>query len=332
MTSAKGERTSQALLEILKKRSKKCLELARRLILIEKTGSEKTRKALEYYTSNWEIFIHPSLFSISYETLGGNPDDVLQFQAALSMLAAAFDIHDDVIDNSKIKRGKQTVLGKFGKDMAILLGDAFLVRGFTLLFESMTGVYQEKAKNILETLQKSLFELGNAHVRDLDLKGRMDIGSEEYMEVMRMKAASIEADMKIGAILGGGSGNEVQALERFGKNFGILATLREEFIDMYEPEELGQRLENEYLPIPMLCALQNAKMRKTIQSKFSQGDITLGNLEHVAHLTLGTIEVKKLKIYMQRLINDAVSSVSIFKDSNAKVSLEKLANSMLEDI
>ncbi|MGB8779389.1 MAG: polyprenyl synthetase family protein [Candidatus Bathyarchaeia archaeon] len=65
------------------------------------------------------------------EAIGADPDSVLPVQAAITMMAAAFDIHDDFIDESKAKHGVLTVFGKFGKNVALLLGEAFLTEGFT---------------------------------------------------------------------------------------------------------------------------------------------------------------------------------------------------------
>jgi len=332
MNPRKRTTTSERLLEILKERSKNGLEFARKVILAERIESKKTREALEYYTSNWKIFIHPGLFSIACEAVGGNPDNTVPIQACLSMLAAAFDIHDDVIDNSRIKQGRPTIFGKFGKGMAILLGDAFLIGGFTLLSESNKEMPQERIEDVIETLEKALFELGNAHALELNLKGRIDITPEEYMQILRMKAASATADMQIGGIVGGGSDNEVQALTTYGRNIGILTTLREEFVDTYELEEFHQRVKNEYLPIPILCAFQNATAKRKIQNILSQRRLTMKHIEEITRTAFQTKDTKKLRDYMKKLKNEAVSDIINLRRSPAKLTLRNLANAMLEEL
>jgi geranylgeranyl pyrophosphate synthase len=332
MSHTKHKKKSEMLLENLKKRSKEGLEFARRTILAEKIECEEIREALEYYTSNWKNFIHPGLFSIACEAVGGNPDRAVPIQAALSMIAAAFDIHDDIIDKSKVKHGKSTVFGKFGKDIALLSGNAFIVKGFTLFSESIGQIPRGKMKEIFETLEKSLFELGNAHALELNLKRRIDITPEEYMQILEMKAVSVEADMRIGAIIGGGTNSEIEALAKYGRIVGILATLRDEFVDVFELEELCQRMKNEYLPIPLLYAFQNAIAKEKIQNILLQKQMTKEHVEEIVDIVLQAEETEKLKSYMKTLMDKAFRHVASIRRSPAKVSLENLAIAMLEDL
>jgi len=332
MSLRKHGKKSELLLRMLKERSRKSLEFAKESILAEKIDSDKTRQAFEYYTSNWKIFIHPGLFSIACEAVGGNPKDIVPIQAAMSMLAAAFDIHDDIIDNSKTKQGQLTVLGKFGRSMTLLLGDAFLVEGFTLFHESSERVSREKRKSILRTLQRSFFELGNAHAIELDLKRKNNVAPDEYMQVLKMKAASIEADMQVGAVIGGGSDSEVEALTKYGRKIGILSTLREEFADMYDLEELQQRIKNEYFPIPMLYAFQNETARRNAQHITSQRHMNSKDLEKMTHTAFQTKEIKSLRDSMKELIVEAIKDISLLNDSTPKLQLRQFASVMLADI
>jgi geranylgeranyl pyrophosphate synthase len=127
------ETKSQTLVKDFKRRSKECQEYVRSTFLSEEIGHKELRKALEYYFSYWNDFTHPGLFSIAFEAAGGKPENLVKPQAAMAMIAAAFDIHDDIIDKSKRKHDHVTIFGKFGPDISILLGDAFLTKGLTLL-------------------------------------------------------------------------------------------------------------------------------------------------------------------------------------------------------
>jgi geranylgeranyl diphosphate synthase type I len=331
MASKKSERTPERLLEILKERNEKGIEQASRIILAEKTGSKKMQDALEYYTSDWKIFTHPALLSIACEAVGGNPDKAVEVQAATTMLTSALDIHDDVIDRSDIKHGKPTVFGKFGHDIALLLGNAFLVSGFTVLEKSVARLPNEKRGEIFETLRRSLFEIGNAHVLELDFKGKMDISPDEYMRILRMKAASVEADMRIGAIIGGGTDRQIEALTEYGRILGLLATLREEFVDIFEIQELRQRVKNECLPIPILYALtdQNPQEIKRILSKKR---ITEKDVNELLDAVFKKQEVRKLKQTMRELISNGLSTVSAIRDKNMKQLLSDLVTSTLQDL
>lgn len=332
MSPKKHKKASAMVVQVLKKRSNKGLEFAKKAILAENIECKKLREALEYYILNWTDFTHPGLFSIACEAVGGNPDKAVQVQAAISMMSAAFDIHDDIIDKSKFKHGKSTVFGKFGKDIALLLGNAFLVKGFTLLGKSIRGLPQNKMKEIFETLKKSLFEIGNAHVLELNLKGRIDIVPEEYMKILEMKAASVEADMRIGAIIGGGTNSEVEALTKYGRILGILAMVREEFIDVFEIEELSHRIHSECLPIPVLYAIQAKDSKQRVQKLLAKKQVTSKDVDELLDIVFGAKSVRKLKKMMKDFVEETIHLVSEIKDKQLKSLLMNFTASTLEDL
>jgi geranylgeranyl pyrophosphate synthase len=332
MNSKKSKKQSQRVIEELTKRSRKGLEFAKKTILAEKIESSKAGEALVHYVSNWNDFVHPGLFSMAYEAAGGDRDGAVHVQAALAMLAAALDLHDDIIDDSKSKHGTPTVFGKFGKDIAILLGDGLLIEGFNLLNKSIARLPQEKKKEILETLKESLFEVGNGHALELRLKGRIDIAPDEWIPILEMKAASFAADMHIGAVIGGGTTKEIEALTRYGKILGKLATLREEFVDVFDIEELNQRVSGEYLPIPVLYAMQSETVKRKVQKMFADGRIEESDVDELVTVVFQAKDVAKLKKRMNDLVKESTQIVSKLPNWKLKPQLNSLTSTFLEDL
>jgi geranylgeranyl pyrophosphate synthase len=314
----------------LAKKSRNGLEFAKRTILSEKIQYRKLRDALEYYVSRWNDVTHPGLFAVAFEAVRGDPQVAIPFQAALAMIAAAFDIHDDIIDKSELKHGEPTVLGKFGEEIALLLGNAFLIEGFTLFGKSLEESHQERAK-VFETIKQSLYEFGNAHALELSLKNRADAPLEEYLKIVKMKAASIEGDMRIGAIIGGGTHKEVETLARYGRILGTLAMLREEFVDVFDVEELNQRVSSEYLPIPILYAMQDTEPRKKIEKLIAK-KITYSNVNVLVDTVFGTKKVGTLKRYMEELVDEAIHITSNVQNKNSRDQLRRFVSSTLEDV
>ena len=103
MSHTKPRKQSEMVLTELAKKSRNGLEFAKRTILSEKIQYRKLRDALEYYVSRWNDVTHPGLFAVAFEAVRGDPQVAIPFQAALAMIAAAFDIHDDIIDKSAEK-------------------------------------------------------------------------------------------------------------------------------------------------------------------------------------------------------------------------------------
>ncbi|MDH5793906.1 MAG: polyprenyl synthetase family protein, partial [Candidatus Bathyarchaeota archaeon] len=113
---------------LLEERSRKSLDIAKREVLQEEMKCKEINDAFEYYAGNWNDVIHPGLLSIACEAAGGDADKSIPMQVVMLLLTAAVDIHDDIIDESNTKYGKPTVFAKFGKDIALLVGDALLMK------------------------------------------------------------------------------------------------------------------------------------------------------------------------------------------------------------
>lgn len=330
MKQKKTKKQSQVILAALAKKSKDGLEYARRTILSEKIYHRKLRMALEYYVSRWNDVTHPGLFAVAYEAVGGDLRKAVPFQAAVALMAAAFDIHDDILDKSALKHGEQTVFGKFGEEMSLLLGNAFMIEGFTLFAESLEETDQARPI-VLGGLKRALYEFGNAHALELNLKKRIDVRPERYVRIVKMKAASVEGDMRIGAVVGGGTSQEVEALARFGRILGTLSMLREEFVDVFDVEELNQRMSNEYLPIPILYAMQDSKSKKKIWKLLSRR-VSGKNVDVLVDLVFETKQVKDLKEHMERLVAEAINLTSKVRKGKSKDQLRSFVSSTLEDI
>jgi geranylgeranyl pyrophosphate synthase len=314
----------------LKKRSKKGLEFAKQTLQAEKIEYPKLRQALEHYIAHWNDFTHPGLFSIACEAVGGNSDDFVPTQAAIVMMAAAFDLHDDIIDKSEVKNKIPTVYGKFGAEMALLLGNAFLIEGFKLFVDSL--VILPKEDRPLETFKRLLFEVGNAHALEVGLKKRKNIVSSNFMKITEMKAAGIEADMRFGALFGGGEDDEVEVLAKLGRILGILVFLREEIIDVFDIEELCQRISVKDLPPPLIFAMQDPETKRKIMKIISKSKITTSDVAELVDVTLVAPPVVKLKDEMHRLIGKGLNLTDKLPTIKLQSQLQTMLSFMLEDL
>lgn len=190
---------------ILQERGRKALEAARMAVLQEEVDFQPFRESLRYFMDYWEDVLHPALVSLACEAVGGNPDMTTRMGAATVLFAGAADIHDDVIDQSVNKGSKQTVFGRFGKDLAILTGDALLLKGTYLLHEACEPLPKSKKKAILGLIKRTFFEISSSEAKEASFRRKTDISGQEYLEIIRHKVAASEACTKIGAILGNGT-------------------------------------------------------------------------------------------------------------------------------
>ncbi len=331
MNPSIDQRKSRMVLKILRRKSQRGLDFARRTMLEERIESGIIQKALEYYVTHWQILTHPGPFLIAYEAVGGNPDKADEAQGAIVMLAAALDIHDDIIDRSKTKHGTLTVVGKFGNDVALLLGDAFFIGGFALLGRVATRLLPNHPEEVLEIAKEAMFETGDAHALEFAFRGKLDADPKEYMKILEMKGAATIMSIKLGAMLGGGSDQEIKTLALYGRIFGTLAALREEFIDIFESEELNNRIQNECLPLPVLYALQDRNSTE-IRRILSKKGVSDADISQILDLVFESRQVRKLKNKMDTMANEACTLLLTIKNVESREILCQMIRSLTEDL
>ena len=138
--------------------------------------------------------------------------------------------------------------------------------------------------------------------------------------------------MHIGAIFGGGTIAEAETLAKYGRIIGMLTTLREEFIDVFEIEELVQKVHIKRLPIPILFAMQEPQRKKEIDKILANKNVTSGDVEELVELVFESKAVKKLKRDMEDLVVEATSLLLKLPNKKVSYQLNQWASSMLEDL
>lgn len=317
---------------MLLKRSKKSLDIAKKEILQEKRTSKEINDAFKYYAKSWYDFAHPGLVSIACETVGGRVDDIIHIQVAMLLLTAGFDVHDDIIDESKMKHGKPTVLAKFGKEITLLVGDAFLMKALVLLHKLEKQFSAEKMDAIWDIINSLFFELGDAEALEASLKGKLEVSPEEGFQILKMKASTAEAHMRIGAIIGGAEQDIIDLIGNYGRTLGILIGIREDFIDIFEPEELKNRFKNECLPLPILYAFENPQTRKSILNVLSKREISEQDVEGIVDTIFGETNVEMLRNKVTNLAEEAYNSVSSIPNRSLIPKLRTLIKGVIEDL
>jgi heptaprenyl diphosphate synthase len=286
------------LQKLFKQKGTKALEAARQTILKEKIESKEVKEALHYFMSEcWHDVARPGVLALVSESLGGRPEDTTNIAIPLILIGGATDIHDDIIDESKTKYGKPTVYGKFGKNIAILAGDALFFKGLTMLNCAVADHLE-----INDVIKNMFFELGDAEALELQLRKKPSANPELYLNIIRKKAADVEAHTRIAAIIAGATKKEVEILGKYGRILGLLIILKDDYIDSLEHEELKHRIQNEHSSMPMLYALTEPKVNAAIARILRKQGITKEDTQTLKAL------IRKAKGYQKtaRLMNDLI--------------------------
>ena len=139
-------------------------------------------------------------------------------------------LHDDVMDDAELRRGRQTVHKKWNDNTAILSGDSMLV----LAFQRMMQCDAKHLKDILDLFTVTALEIGEGQQYDMEFETRNDVKEEEYIEMIRLKTSVLLAcALKIGAILADASAEDADNLYKFGEQIGLAFQLQDDYLDVY---------------------------------------------------------------------------------------------------
>lgn len=304
--------------ELLGKEGKETFEKVRKAIFEENIECQEVQDALKYFLSYRRsgFSIRPTLISLGCEAVGGNTCTVVDVAVPLVLMSGGMDIHDDIIDNQKSQNSRLTVLGKYNKDIALLAGDALLFKGLISwhkLVEEKLSI--RKFTEISRLLEKAFFEVGDGQALEFSLKRRTDVNPEQYLHIVKKKAADIEALLRIGAIIGDASQDISDRLGDYGRSLGMLWILCDDLADMINQEELKRRIENGCLPLPLFYALKNSKIRTKLHKIILKKKITRKDTETIFQITMKSAGLEKTKNVMQGLILTTLENIEEFKNA-----------------
>lgn len=154
-------------------------------------------------------------------------------------------LHDDIMDNSALRRGMETVHQKWSPNTAILSGDAMSILSYRILSESDDG----HLKDLLQVFNDTALQVCEGQQFDMNFETRQDVSVDEYLKMIELKTAVlIAASLKCGAICGGADLLESDLLYEFGRNLGIAFQLRDDYLDVYgDTKVFGKSIGNDIL-------------------------------------------------------------------------------------
>lgn len=189
--------------------------------------------------------MRPALLLMACDLFGGDVKKAVPSALAVEVFHNFTLMHDDIMDNAPLRRGKTTVHEKWNKNVAILSGDVMLVESYKLLMQvddhllrtNMT-IFNETAAGVCEGQQL-----------DMEFEKRSEVHIDEYINMIRLKTAVLLGGaLKIGALIGGADEKEAALLQTFGEQIGIAFQLQDDILDVYgNPEKFGKQVGGDIL-------------------------------------------------------------------------------------
>ena len=243
----------------------------------------------------------------------------INLAACIELIHGATLLHDDVIDNSDMRRGKKTINIIWGNQSSILTGDYLLSRCFEMMVE-------DGNLEILKLLSSTSAKIAQGEILQLQHKGEIDMLEETYLKIIYSKTAALfSAATKVGAILSKKNNKEKEALEFYGKNLGLTFQIADDTLDYNSEINLfGKKVGNDFyegkitLPIILLYQQANYTEKKQLENIFKQDVRSADDLSIILKLISKYKIISKCYKKAEHFINLASNSLSIFKDSEEK--------------
>ena len=272
--------------------------------------------------------IRPLLTLASSKLCGykdGNRD--INLAACVELIHNATLLHDDVIDNSDLRRGVKTAKSVWGNQSSILVGDYLFSRCFEMMVE-------DGSQEILKLLSSTSARIAQGEVLQLEHKGEVDLLEETYINIINMKTAALfAAATRVGACLGSKSKKEKDALESYGKNIGLAFQIADDALDYFSTKnifgkEIGKDFYEGKTTLPIIIIFQRAnieerefllevlKKEKRNEDDFSE-TLALINKYKAVQATFKRAE---------HFVNISYDSLGIFQNSEEKKILQNLTS------
>lgn len=189
-------------------------------------------------------YIRPLLMIYANELFGGKKEDVLSNAYGIELFHNFTLVHDDIMDNSAIRRGKPAVFKKYGLNAGILSGDFMFIKSLQLC----VGVNGKSNAELFDLISKTAIEIHEGQQMDVDFETQSIVEEEEYILMITYKTAVLLAcSLQMGAMIAEASKEDQELMYDFGRLLGIAFQIQDDYLDAFGDERVGKRIGGDIL-------------------------------------------------------------------------------------
>ena len=289
-------------------------------------------KMTNYHMKSGGKRIRPLLTLASAKLCGyteGNRD--VNLAACVELVHNATLLHDDVIDDSELRRGIKTSNAIWGNQSSILVGDYL----FSRCFEMMVT---DGSLEILKLFSSTSSKIAQGEVLQLEYKGEIDILEENYFDIINLKTAALfAAATKVGACIADRNKKEKDSLESYGRNLGLAFQIADDALDYYSTKTIfGKEIGKDFfegkvtLPIIFLCQKANTDEKLYLEKIFKKKNRSKQEFKEVQNLIKKYNSINACFKRAEHFVNISFNSLNIFNPSKEKTILQNLTSYTLE--
>ena len=289
-------------------------------------------KMTNYHLKSGGKRIRPLLTLAAAKLCGyidGNRD--VNLAACIELIHNATLLHDDVIDDSELRRGIKTSNTIWGNQSSILVGDYL----FSRCFEMMVT---DGSSEILKLLSSTSSKIAQGEVLQLEYKGEIDILEENYFDIINSKTAALfAAATKVGACIANRNKKEKDSLESYGRNLGLAFQIADDALDYYSTKTIfGKEIGKDFfegkvtLPIIFLCQKANTKEKIFLEKIFKKKNRSKLEFNETQNLIKKYSSIDSCFKRAEHFVNISYNALNIFNPSKEKTILQNLTSFSLE--
>lgn len=226
--------------------------------------------------------IRPALLILCSKLCGYTGDEHIIMSGLVETIHTASLLHDDIIDNSQTRRGKETVHTKWGPNITVLLGDYLYIK-------TIDASLQSRHKQIVQILTDVSSRMIEGELNEYYVSWNLDINEYNYLDIINKKTASLfQASCQIGGILGNAQEKEEKILADFGKNLGMTFQIIDDLLDYTGDENtMGKPVLSDLregrITLPLIYTLQNdgKENRARIMQLLKKKELDKSSLEEI---------------------------------------------------
>ncbi len=184
--------------------------------------------------------LRPALLLMGCDAFGGDIYQAINPAIAIEVFHNFTLMHDDIMDNAPLRRGKTTVHEKWNSSVGILSGDAMLVEGYKLMMQ----VGEKILRPVLEIFNDTAIAVCEGQQLDMNFEQLKEVQIAAYINMIRLKTAVVLGGaLKIGALIAGANQTDAELIYAFGEDLGIAFQLQDDILDVYgDPEKFGKQV------------------------------------------------------------------------------------------
>lgn len=272
--------------------------------------------------------LRPALLLLCCGALGYQGDQRFNMAAVVEFIHTATLLHDDVVDDSALRRGNATANAKFGNPASVLVGDFLYSRAFQMMVDAQSMRIMEILSDATNVIAEGeVMQLMNMHNAELDEAG--------YLQVIRSKTAKLfEASARVGAILAGASYDMEVCCANYGQALGTAFQVIDDVLDYTGDasvmgKNLGDDLREGKATLPLIAAMQrgSSEQRATIRQAIEHGEVSM--LESVISIVESTGSLEVARSAAQKEALRAVTCAQDLPSGLHRDSLIELASQLL---